>query len=905
MFLLVLFLDGVYYICKEKDIKKHVEEKFVSVRYKSYGRFEAEVIAENESKEFLTTLKLKLEAEKADSAAVAEREHHDNNNADVHIYDPVLPNETDVSEREEELHDNNASVPNCDPVVSNAETEVVSCTITENNNNEFMKGEGMEWETLDIECIDIDSTPIIMHQDVLIRPKFDPSSNVSSAPVFTLTPPYQDIELPHSAEDCNDSLYIPNQSDYADSSSENIQKNLQISETSATQSAPDDGGMFVSSVESGRKRDFCIYCQTEQAKLSRHLIRQHKDKERVMELLTHSKGSKERKEIFSTIRKNGQFFFNTNNSVNTGERKVTRRPNAKFGKTATDFVTCPSCCGDYAKTSLRHHFRRCNTSGKTKQRNILVKSRQMVGRIHKKASDVLRKKVFPTLQEDNVTKEIRYDELVILFGNKLCQKYRDPHFYDMIRQKLRQLGRFLLEIKKFQPKIESLFDVFYPKNYDNTILAVQSLAGLNESGTGFKTPSLATSIGTLLKQVGLLCISVWIKSQEKQKQTFAEDFVKLLTEDYGANINRTALETQTKNKRQSKVVLPLKEDIQKLQSYLRDSLRANYAILIEHFCETAWLKLAETALISIQLFNRRRAGEIERILIDDFSSFEKIDEKSIGEAFHNFTLEEKQAAQKYVRFTIRGKLNRTVPVLLHREVLVCLQTLLRYRSEAHVSNQNPYLFGIPGILKGDHKYLSACRLIRKFANDCGAKQPETLRGTVLRKHVATMCANFNLQESEVADLASFMGHADKVHKEIYRQPILTREILHISKLLEAVQGNNDEDSDIDSDGGEENDPALANVNTSQESPTASQNEDENEDEVTTPPYGKCRRVRWTTEERRVATETFKDCLSSNKLPSFHRINEMIAAHPGVFKRGVATIKTWVKNEQFKKQKRQS
>ncbi|CAG9820722.1 unnamed protein product [Phaedon cochleariae] len=311
------------------------------------------------------------------------------------------------------------------------------------------------------------------------------------------------------------------------------------------------------------------------------------------------------------------------------------------------------------------------------------------------------------------------------------------------------------------------------------------MAGLNESGTGFKTPSLATSLGTLLKQVGMLCISVWIRSQEKQKQTFAEDFVKLLTEDYGTTINRAALETQAKNKRQSKIVLPLKEDIQKLQRHLRDSLRANYAILNENFCQTAWLQLAETALLSIQLFNRRRAGEIERILVDDLSSFEKIDEKSIGEAFQNFTIEEKQAAQKY--------------------------TLLRHRSQAGVSRQNPYLFGIPGILKGDYKYLSACRLMRKFAYECGAKQPGTLRGTVLRKHVATMCANFNLQDSEVADLASFMGHADKIHKEIYRQPILTREILHISKLLEAVQGDNDADSDIDSDENEENEPAAANL----------------------------------------------------------------------------------------------
>lgn len=86
--------------------------------------------------------------------------------------------------------------------------------------------------------------------------------------------------------------------------------------------------------------------------------------------------------------------------------------------------------------------------------------------------------------------------------------------------------------------------------------------------------------------------------------------------------------------------------------------------------------------------------------------------------------------------------------------------------------------------------------MRKFAEECGADKPVTLRGTILRKHIATMCINFNLSENEVSDLASFLGHADRIHKEHYRQPIITREILHISKLLEAVQEKpNDSDDD--------------------------------------------------------------------------------------------------------------
>lgn len=74
--------------------------------------------------------------------------------------------------------------------------------------------------------------------------------------------------------------------------------------------------------------------------------------------------------------------------------------------------------------------------------------------------------------------------------------------------------------------------------------------------------------------------------------------------------------------------------------------------------------------------------------------------------------------------------------------------------------------------------------------------PDLLRATILRKHIATMCVNFIMNENDVSELANFMGHADKIHKEHYRQPILRREILNISRLLEAVQGKaNSDDSD--------------------------------------------------------------------------------------------------------------
>ncbi|XP_043275397.1 uncharacterized protein [Venturia canescens] len=440
----------------------------------------------------------------------------------------------------------------------------------------------------------------------------------------------------------------------------------------------------------------------------------------------------------------------------------------------------------------------------------MINSKAKTGRIHHAASNVLRQRVFPTMKDDQVVRAIRYDHLIILFGNKLCQKYQDPHFYDMIRQKMRQLGRFLIEARKKSKDISDLFSVFYPKNYDAVISAIQSLAGLNETQTGFRVPSLATALGTLLKQVGKLCVSKYIKDQNKENQILTEDFIKLLTEDYGSSIARTALETCAREKRNKKIVLPTNEDLTKLQMFLRDKIKQNFSALEEKFNRQAWTDLASSVLVSLLLFNRRRPGELERIYIEDYRSHEKIGAHNIGPEYDNLSMEQKNSAAHYVRFEIRGKLVRTVAVLVHQDLRKCIDLFLAYRKQAGVDSKSPYLFGVAGYLKGDFKYLRAYELLRRYAEECGAPNPISLRGTTLRKHVATMCVSFNLSDQEISDLANFLGHSKQIHRDYYRQPIIVREILHMTKLLETVQGcgegrlgqisDADDESDVDDPG---------------------------------------------------------------------------------------------------------
>jgi len=59
--------------------------------------------------------------------------------------------------------------------------------------------------------------------------------------------------------------------------------------------------------------------------------------------------------------------------------------------------------------------------------------RKVQARIHSKASDTVRKLIFPFLKHDDIYTAIRYDELVILRANKLCKKFRNQRHHDMVR----------------------------------------------------------------------------------------------------------------------------------------------------------------------------------------------------------------------------------------------------------------------------------------------------------------------------------------------------------------------------------------------------------------------------------------------------------------------------------------
>jgi len=270
--------------------------------------------------------------------------------------------------------------------------------------------------------------------------------------------------------------------------------------------------------------------------------------------------------------------------------------------------------------------------------------RKITGRIHKDASKVLKNVIFPIFRDDVVVRSIKYDKLLIIYGNKLAVKYKQLHQHDMIRSRLRLLGRFWLTMKKFNENLEQFSSIYDPQYYDDCIKSVNEVAQLDEENNMYKAPATASSLGTLLKQVGNLFITECIKNHDSKGKENAENFLKILQEDYTTTVNKVVEETQSQKKRRKKIILPSKHDIKKLYNYLHEKRKAAYEQLKQGFTYQAWLSLAQSMLILLQLFNRRRAGEIERVLIEDFQSYTSINENTHKELYQLLS----SAAQKVI-----------------------------------------------------------------------------------------------------------------------------------------------------------------------------------------------------------------------------------------------------------------
>ena len=165
---------------------------------------------------------------------------------------------------------------------------------------------------------------------------------------------------------------------------------------------------------------------------------------------------------------------------------------------------------------------------------------------------------------------------------------------------------------------------------------------------------------------------------------------------------------------------------------------------------------------------------------------------------------EKKLCRHFTRIVTRGKRGRPVPILLTPKMLCALELLVDQRIACGVLKGNIYMFARPEAMS----HLRGSDCMRVMAAACEAKCPKALTSTKLRKHAATLSTVLNLTDTEMDQLANFLGHDIRIHREFYRLPDKTLQLAKISKVLMALEqgslsdfhGKNLDEIEIDPDG---------------------------------------------------------------------------------------------------------
>ncbi|KAL7877394.1 hypothetical protein SRHO_G00040370 [Serrasalmus rhombeus] len=264
-------------------------------------------------------------------------------------------------------------------------------------------------------------------------------------------------------------------------------------------------------------------------------------------------------------------------------------------------------------------------------------------------------------------------------------------------------------------------------------------------------------------------------------QQNASEFQDVHQEKWNELISATALRNIREAKWNVPTLMPFTEDVQKMHAYLTQVQDEWYNSLSESPSTKAWMELAKVCLAQIILFNRRREGEVASMPLSAFSSRDTSDPHvDVDWALSEV---EKKLCRHFSRIVIRGQRGRPVPILLTPKMLGALELLVKQREACGVLKDNGYMFARPEAMT--HFRGSDC--IRGFAKACGARCPESLTSTRLRKHAATLSTVLNMTDTEMDQLANFLGHDIRIHREFYRLPEKTLQLAKISKVLMALE----------------------------------------------------------------------------------------------------------------------
>lgn len=544
---------------------------------------------------------------------------------------------------------------------------------------------------------------------------------------------------------------------------------------------PETGIEYYNNVRPWTKRNACPYCFEEVTHFARHLQRIHKDEGAVKELSGLPLKDPKRKLLINVIRRQGNYFFHSKSNILKPVRRPKRKSDKECEQTNSDdgkqkYVVCPNCYGFFKREFLRHHGKTCRLASKNEshsRQNHLTSSQMFTvcaGPYKDFYSSLrLKEEVFKILRADEISQIAMKDILICSYAESLLRKHKRTQIRNTISNKMRELGRLLLTLKKITG-VETLFGALKPEFFDNIVAATKIISGYDVAARTYRAASLALHMGTTLKQVCDTANKMIIKNSRllpcKDQELTLKNIKRLknlLENHWSSEVSSLALKDMNEKKWEKPRLFPLTSDVMQLQQYLiKNGNEAHENILKDFNLQHEYRRLSEIILSLTLLLNRKRIGEVQYLKVKTYTT----ETSSIvqDEFSQSLTASEKLLTKSFKRVVTGGKGTKPVAILFPKNVQQFIETMLQVGDKC-VPHTNEYLFANPST---DNRWLSGYHVLQKISKKSGVQNQELFTSTRLRKQISTVLQVINLSEAEMEQFAAFMGHTRKTHETYYR-----------------------------------------------------------------------------------------------------------------------------------------
>lgn len=443
------------------------------------------------------------------------------------------------------------------------------------------------------------------------------------------------------------------------------------------------------------------------------------------------------------------------------------------------------------KRHLWHHIK----YGCTLKRKITNKRRQVIAEstallVHT-FSDIVgtedfTKNIIIPLKNYMISMVCRQDNLIMKFAAMQFEKYHNTQ-NDLIRLSIRQLSRLLIELRRINPNKTWLSDWLTPRDFDNVVSAVKNVCHANyhaKSRPQFDIPSLTLKLGYSLRKCISIRKGICLRNEDLKAAESLNSFLEIMDLEWSIKVSSSALSSLNKRKMNVTELLPLTDDLVRLNKFLNENLFIAKSHLIEDINYSNWFRLASVTLSKIILFNKRRSGEASKMTVHQYTSRPNWTDECTAEFQKSLSNFETDLASKLTIVQIQGKRERIISILLTKDVKDSIDLLLLHRPK-FANSENIYIFSRCS-QSTDHIRGHDC--LRNLAFEAKLSRPDLINATKLRKYIATVCQIFNLNENETDWLARHLGHDIRVHRDFYRLHDSSVELAKISRILLAVEG---------------------------------------------------------------------------------------------------------------------